>query len=238
LYKLIKHHPFDKGAVHDIHLKFNVVGLWSILSKSTVGTANSVESTNGGIINSVNMNSNAKENSKSLCILETDPYSKDIRLERRVINDLDIQVTVHHTDTVTVIIGCSFAPIITDETGVIRLSDALATIEEELSQLIARCDDNGNHVNNSVGGVSYSKVDVPNHMCWIVTRWDFGVDGLITYTGPQFFFSWGSSQNVLIIIYIKEWPEGDHRIRVEIQEFPDKSLGKALREKLNPRKGS
>ncbi len=50
-----------------------------------------------------------------------------------------------------------------------------------------------NHVKYSVADVSYSKVDVPNHTSWIVTRWDFGVDGLITYTGLQFFFRWGSS---------------------------------------------
>lgn len=230
LYKLIRHHPFNKAAVHDVHLKFVVASLWSILSKNTDDS-----STGTNEIHIKNVNEN--KNSRSLSISETDPYSKDIRLERRVINDLDIQVTVHHTDTVTVVIGCSFAPIITDEPGVIRLSDALAIIEEELSQLTDQCD-NSNHVDNIVGNTSYSKVDVPNHMSWIVTRWDFGIDGLITYTGPQFFFSWGSSQIGLIGIYIKEWAEEDHRIRVEIQEFPDKSLGRALREKLNPRKGS
>ncbi len=238
LYKLIKHHPFDKAAVHDIHLKFTVVGLWSILSKSTDASSNERGINSGSsLINNVNANRNGNGKIGTLCISETDSHSKDIRLERRVINDLDIQVTVHHTDTVTVVIGCSNSPIIVDEYGVIRMSEALATVEDELSQLINLCD-NSIQVDNSVTDASYSKVDVPNHMGWIVTRWDFGVDGLITYTGPQFFFSWSSSQNVLIVIYIKKWAEGDHRIRVEIQEFPDKSLGKALREKLNPRKGS
>lgn len=186
LYKLIKHHPFNEAAIHDIHLKFTVVGLWPILSKGTDAN-NSVKSINSSSL--TNNNVNVNRNSETLCILETDPHSKDIRLERRVINDLDVQLTVHHTDTVTVVIGCSCAPIIVDECGVIRLSEALATIEEELSQLVDQCNDS-NHIYNSVEDVSYSKVHVPNHMSWIVTRWDFGVDGLITYTGPQFFFRW------------------------------------------------
>lgn len=226
LYKLVKHHPFDRAAVHDIHLKLTVVGLWSILSKNIVTSRTGA---NGNRIRNVNRNSG------SLCILETDPYSKDIRLERRSINELDIQVTVHHTDIVTVIIGCSFAPIVVDEIGVIRLSDALAKIEEGLSQLIKQC---GTDAECNTDNENNARIYVPNHMSWIVTRWDFGVDGLVTYTGPPFFFSWGSSKNVLIVIYTKEWTKGDYRIRVEIQEFPDKSLGEALKEKLSPKKGS
>jgi hypothetical protein len=45
LYKLIKHHPFDKAAVHDIHPKFTVVGLWSILSKFTNANSTSTNET-------------------------------------------------------------------------------------------------------------------------------------------------------------------------------------------------
>jgi hypothetical protein len=135
---------------------------------------------------------------------------------------------------VTVVIGCSLTPIIIDEAGVIRLSDALATIEEKLSQLIDQC--GSNYVDN-INALSSSRADVPNHMSWIVTRWDFGVDGLITYTGAYFFYSWGASQNVLIIPYTKKWTENDYRIRSELQEFPDKSLGRALKERLNPKKG-
>src|SRR5438128_5064123 len=111
-------------------------------------------------------------------------------------------LVVHHTNTVTVVIGCSYAPIIVDEYGVIRLSEALATIEEELSVLIERCHDDGS-------GSCNSDIDIPNHMSWIVTRWDFGVDGLITYTGKHFFFSWGSSQSVLVVFYIKQWSQND-----------------------------
>jgi hypothetical protein len=201
LYKCIKQHPFDKAAVHDLHLKFIASGLWSILFSS-------------------NSNSNSTSN------ITIEPYSQDIRLEKRVINDLEIQVTVHHTDTVTIVIGCSNAPIAVDVYGVIRLSEALAKIEEELTTIIEQ------HASDT-----NSKIDIPNHMAWIVTRWDFGIDGLVTYTGKQFFFSWHTSQNVLLVFYTKQWGE-NNRIRAEIQEFPNKPLGKALRERLCPKKGS
>jgi len=221
LYKCIKHHPFDKAAVHDLHLKFIAAGLWSILNNNSMNCSH-VDGNSSG---------SGSGSDSSLCVLQTDPYSKDIRLEKRLINGLDILVTVHHTDTVTVVIGCSFAPIVVDEYGVIRLSEALATIEEELSVLIERCHDDGS-------GSCNSDIDIPNHMSWIVTRWDFGVDGLITYTGKHFFFSWGSSQNVLVVFYIKKWSQNDYRIRVECRESPNMPLGKALKEKMIRRKGS
>ncbi len=202
LYKCIKHHPFDQAAVHDLHLKFRAIGLWSILF------------------------SNSNSNSNSTSRITPDPYSQDIRLEKRLINNLEIQVAIHRTDTVTVVIGCSSAPIAVDVLGVIRLSEALAKIEDELNTIVEQ------HASDTV-----SNIDIPNHMSWTLTRWDFGIDGLITYTGKEFFFSWHISQNVLLVFYTKQWGEGN-RIRVEIQEFPNKPLGKALRERLCPKKGS
>ncbi|MFZ0895063.1 MAG: hypothetical protein WAZ77_11215 [Candidatus Nitrosopolaris sp.] len=110
LYKCIKHHPFDKAAVHDLHLKFIAAGLWSILS--------------------------CHSDNNNTSTLQIEPFSKDIHLQKRVLNDLEIQVAIHRTDTVTVVIGCSSAPIIVDVYGVIRLSEALAKIEDELNSII------------------------------------------------------------------------------------------------------
>lgn len=155
------------------------------------------------------------------------PYSQDIQLEKRVINNLEILVTIHRTDTVTIVVGCSNAPIAVDAYGVIRLSDALSKIEDELNAIVKQN-----------AGAGSSNVTIPNHMSWVVTRWDFGIDSLVTYTGEKFFFSWQTSQNVLLVYYTKQWRENDYRIRVELQEFPNKPLGKALRERLNPKKGS
>ncbi len=200
LYKIIKNHPFDRAAVHDLQLKFVATGLWYLLS-----------------------NNNSTSN------ITLDPISKDIRLENRVINGLEIQTTIHHTDTVTVVVGCSDAPVAADVDGIIKLSDALSIIEEELHRLIQE------HVSKSYSQI---ETELPNHMSWVVTRWDFGTDDLVTYTGEKFFFSWKISLNVLLVIYTKQWGENNCRIRAELREFPNKPLGKALIERLNPKKGS
>jgi hypothetical protein len=66
----------------------------------------------------------------------TDPYSKDIRLQPYRIRDLNIKVTIHRTDTVTVMVGCSYSPIAVDISGIIRLSNALTRVEERLTRLL------------------------------------------------------------------------------------------------------
>lgn len=155
LYKSIKNHPFDKAAVHDLQLKFTSVGLWYILSSN---------------------------NNDSTLNIALDPASKDIRLEKMAINNLEIMVTIHRTNTITVVIGCSNAPVAVDLNGVIRLSEALSTVEDELVRLVER------HANKNG-----ADIEIPNHMAWVVTRWDFGIDALVTYTGEKFFFSWKTS---------------------------------------------
>ena len=77
------------------------------------------------------------------------------------INDLDIQVTIHHTDTVSIVIVCSCSPVILDIAGVIRLSNALAVIRERLSRLVK------------------DGLEIPNHLEWTVTMWHFGADSSI-----------------------------------------------------------
>jgi hypothetical protein len=203
LYKCIKHHRFGKAAVHDIHLKFTVAGLWSKLSSYSTNNSTSA--------------------------VQLEPYNKALLFQKRIINELEIQIAIHRTDTVTVVIGCSSAPIVVDVYGVIRLSEALAEIEDELNRMIEQ----QQHASDTA-----STIDIPNHMSWIVTRWDFGIDGLVTYTGKEFFFSWQTSQNVLIVFYTKKWDENIRRLRVECPEFPNKALGKALKERLSPKKGS
>jgi hypothetical protein len=66
--------------LHDVHLKFTGTGLCSILFSS---------------------------NSNSSSDITIHPYGQDIRIERRVMNTLEIQIAVHRTDTVTIMIGLS-----------------------------------------------------------------------------------------------------------------------------------
>src|SRR3989442_10487418 len=112
--------------------------------------------------------------------------SKDIRLISQEINGLDIKVTIHHTDTVSVIIGCSCEPVVIDLAGVSRLSNALTQIQERLAKVL-----------EEYGGAN-SGLDIPNHMTWIVTMWHFGADASILYKGKMFHVSWKIAETALI----------------------------------------
>jgi hypothetical protein len=104
--------------------------------------------------------------------------SKDIVLPTWNINDLDIKVTVHRTNTVSVIVGCSYAPIATDVGGVIRLSNALTRIEERISRLLDDC--------GKIIPGEYESLPIPEHTRWMVTMWHFGADASREYTGEMF----------------------------------------------------
>jgi hypothetical protein len=104
-----------------------------------------------------------------------DSVSKDIRLPVCDIRDLSVKTTVHRTDTVSVVVGGSYHPIAVDFNGIIRLSNALTSVEERLSNLVQESSrSTGEQVDGAV---------VPDHMGWIVTMWHFGVDGVTEYTG-------------------------------------------------------
>jgi hypothetical protein len=111
-------------------------------------------------------------------VSQVNPVSKDMSLKKEEINDLDIKVTIHHTDSVSVVIACSYSPVIADIAGVIRLSNALAIIRERLSR--------------SIKDVRFDfDLQIPNQMSWIVTMWHFGADSSIEYKGKMFHACWG-----------------------------------------------
>jgi hypothetical protein len=197
VYRVIQNTPYDNCALHDIHLRFTVNGIWSLLSR----------------IPSLTMDAN----------------SKDILVIKEEINDLDIRVTVHHSDTVSVVIGCTYSPVAVDIQGVTRLSDALILINDRLQRLVEEAKNCGANCNENSGS---PLITIPNHTTWAVTMWHFGVDSSIEYTGERFSASWKVAQNALIAIYSKQWKDGIYRIRGERKEFPGKSLGEALEEKL------
>lgn len=147
--------------------------------------------------------------------MQANPISKDVPLMKEEINDLDIRVTIHHSDTVSVVIGCSCSPVIVDIAGVIRLSNALAIIRERLSRLVK------------------DGLELPHHLEWTVTMWHFGADSSIEYKGEMFHASWEVAQKALIAVYSKQWKDGKCRIRKERQESPNKTVAEAFDEKLN-----
>jgi hypothetical protein len=154
-----------------------------------------------------------------------DSVSKDIRLPVCDIRDLSVKTTVHRTDTVSVVVGGSYHPIAVDFNGIIRLSNALTSVEERLSNLIQE--------SSTSTGRQYGGRLVPDHMGWTVTMWHFGVDGVTEYTGEKFSCTWEVGQNALIRAYTKDFRNGKTHIRLERQEYPRKSLACAIEEKLN-----
>ena len=68
--------------------------------------------------------------------MEKNDISKDIFLEPIVTHDLTIKTTIHHTDTISVIVACSLNPVAVDLKGLVRLSNALTRVEERLLRYI------------------------------------------------------------------------------------------------------
>jgi len=188
LYRRILDLPIGKNALHDIHLRFNVKGIWSLLSA----------------MGSFKINS----------------FSKDIRLPVWEIRGLNIKTTIHHSDTVSVVVGAAYRPIAVDFNGIIRLSNALTCVEERLTNLIQE----SSMLSIATGKQYDAHLLVPDHMGWIVTMWHFGVDGLTGFTGERFECTWEVGENALIRAYTKDFRNGRTHIRLERQH----TLAKAL----------
>jgi hypothetical protein len=61
---------------------------------------------------------------------KVNPANKDIQLPTLTYCDyIDVIVTIHHTDTVSVAVSCSFRPIAIDAKGIIQLFEALTRTE-------------------------------------------------------------------------------------------------------------
>ena len=115
--------------------------------------------------------------------LKPNEVSKDISLEPIVTHDLTIKTTIHHTDTVSVMVACSQTPIAVDLKGLVRLSNALTRVEERLLRYI-EC---------APPSLSLSSI-IPDHESWVVTMWHFGSDSPNEYTGDEFEVSWEDGQ--------------------------------------------
>ncbi len=140
--------------------------------------------------------------------LKPNDVSKDIPLDLIVTHDLTIKTTIHHTDTVSVVVACSQTPVAVDLKGLVRLSNALTRVEERLLRYL------------ECAPLSLS-LYIPDHNSWIVTIWHFGSDSPNEYTGEKFEVAWEDGENALMRIYTKDLNEGI-RLRKERQEYPNK----------------
>lgn len=119
-------------------------------------------------------------------------YASTISISTWQINDLLVRAVVHKSDTVSVSVACSLAPVAVDIKGLIRLSNALTRVEERLAILLTDIGD-GEGYRDSCPDFSVprntkdsQRPKIPNHQLWVVTMWHFGVDSLVEYTGDKF----------------------------------------------------
>ena len=201
----------NKNSVHDIRLRFTSPGIYAIASLPISKNAQGYDYT---------MNTR----------------SKDILLPTWKINDVLVKTTIHRTDTVSVMIGCSLNPITLDITGLIRLTKTLSIIEERLSRLVEGpqnvydftviCD-NPSQIRHRLSGA------IPPHSRWLVTMWHFGADALTEYSGEKFSVTWETAESVLVRAYSKSMIDNRSRIRLERQEYPRTTLVDAIKQKIN-----
>jgi hypothetical protein len=83
---------------------------------------------------------------------------------------------------------------------------------------------------NSSSKYHQHTITIPLHS---VTLWHFGTDSLVRYAGEKFEVTWEIAENVLVRAYTKDLKDKETRIRLERQEYPNKTFAKAVEEKLN-----
>lgn len=198
-YRFIQDLILDKNSIHDIHLKFESKNIWSLFSSNPTFKLNS--------------------------------FSKDIRLGKWKINDNDIYalVTIHRTNTVSIVINCSYHPFPLNISGIIDLSNVLTRIEERISKMI----------HDSLNEIIFSNVMerpeiiIPSYKDWIVTMWHFGADSLVEFSGEKFSMKWKIAEKIMIQAYSKVFKNKKSRIRLERHESPNKRFFEAIEEKIN-----
>lgn len=158
------------------------------------------------------------------------PVSKDISLPPINNNILRLRTTIHHTDTVTVVVGCSSSPVAVTTEDIIRLSNALTRVEERTSRILDEC--------GSILPGGYESIPIPDHGKWIVTLWHIGTDSFDyrEYAEEKYCCTWQEGQNVLNRVYSKSLGRNKNKVpgkRQEIQERPNKPFKDALKEKFD-----
>jgi hypothetical protein len=145
--------------VHDVNLGFKARALWNVASK-----------TNSKLI--------ANKDEKS---------NKDIILKKIFHDNLEITTKIHHTDNVSVLVGCTNYSVPIDYYGILRLTTGLSRAEERLRILYDEyLQSKDFKINNWI----------PSHMDWTVRMWHFNRDSAYTYGGPKFEIDWKDALGV------------------------------------------
>jgi hypothetical protein len=209
LYESIINLPLEHNSIHDIRLKFKANGIWSTLY------------------------SHCNKNEHSNPELSMNIHNKDILFHTWKLNNYTlIRVTVHKTDTVSIIIACSLRPISITFDGISKLTELLTRTEERISNMIKNIQKD-NDKNNYYDNANTTSVNIPHHNNWIITMWHFGADSRLQCSGEKFSITVKDGRNILLRVYTKQRDLKHTRIRIERQEYPRKSIIDAINEKLD-----
>ena len=161
-----------------------------------------------------------------ICSLTPDLFrierSHDIVIPTWYKDNTMVRITVHKTNTVSVIVGCSLSPIPLDANGIIDFFNLLVRVEEKLQSILD---------SSTLTKRGKEHNTVPLYKKWFVTMWHFGRDASIEYSGQRYCITVENLQDILTRIYVKDF-NGKNRIRIERQEYPQKTLIDAIEEKL------
>jgi hypothetical protein len=217
---IIERMAFDTPAAHDIHLRFNSEMIWDTLS--VLASPSSFSSISTNLVDTLSPISP----DRASLTLSTRRISKDLVLP---VMTLDSQikgmVTVHKSDTVSIILSCSETPIRFDIGGLVTLSSSLARIEERLAWLIdiaqrgkmlsiaAPPCSAANTAATTMKPATQSdrnytfakkRLSLPEYGSWIVTMWHVGRDSIERYTGEKFEVAWEDFTGEWIRVYSKK----------------------------------
>jgi hypothetical protein len=157
---------------------------------------------------------------------KVNPVNKDIQLPTLTYCDyIDIIVTIHHTDTVSVGVSCSFRPIAIDAKGIIQLSEALTRTETHIAYSMEK---------SAPSSSAAAASAIPSYGKWVVKMWHFGIDTIDEYTGKEFEVTFEEGMSDLYRIYTKRMNDGKNRVRIEHQEYPNQAFADAVVRKLFP----
>ena len=195
VYQMIKTLPMDRQAIHDIRAKFQSPNIYETFSHTTTST----------------------------CFqFPKDDVNCDIRLPYWNVNKAVVQVRIHKTDTVSIIVACSREPFAFDYSGIIRFFNTLAATWGLLVGLTLTLNLN-----------QQKQFHIDHYGNWLLTQWHFGRDSLTTYKGEKYEITVEGAQHVFTRLYAKDFGKYS-KIRLESVESPSRTtVSQAIQDKLS-----
>jgi len=149
-------------------------------------------------------------------------YSRDIELPYWNIDNATIQIRMHKTNTVSVVLACSQEPFPLDISGITAFFTTLGQVRGSLV---------GTMLSIYNQDINLIQKRVPPLSDWLITMWHFGRDSLIEVSKKEYHETVENAEHIIERFYTKDL-NGNHRLRHEILEYPNKPVFDAMNEKL------